>query len=261
MVCVRVCETGLTWQRILTTLPLRINFAILFFLTFLSAVLLVLLFVNTGVDLSVISLPFRYVSLNSPSGHTLTSQRKRLCRVLDSYRRPVDRSRWLAICRSTECPHRSKNIINLQFSHPSYLYFLTTLLTFVLLLPLFLLSFISRPLRHDHYPFLAIPLGLTAGVLFFTLLSNFLVRRAKRNESRRILRMLNTSAVPGEGTDEERTARALVGLQGGFWGRVVGGLRGTMGLIAGLAGMAVILVRHLLCTCSHWHDVIQSADR
>jgi hypothetical protein len=116
------------------------------------------------------------------------------------------------------------------------------LLTFLLLLPLFLLSFISKPLRHAHYPFFGIPLGLSAGVLSFTLLSNFLVRRAKRNESRRILRMLNTSAVPGEGADEERTARALVGLQGGFWGRIVGGVRGILGLIAGMAGMGVVLV-------------------
>ncbi|ORY34831.1 hypothetical protein BCR39DRAFT_132887 [Naematelia encephala] len=134
-------------------------------------------------------------------------------------------------------------------SHPSYLYFLTSLITFVLHIPIILLLFLSPPLRSAHLPLGVVPLGLTALTVIFALLSNYLVRRAKRREGERICRMLTDAAGRERGAGEEGTARALVGIQGkGIWGGFVSFISGIVGLIAGLAG--VVLVTLLLIDLS-----------
>ncbi|WVR08105.1 hypothetical protein IAU60_005151 [Kwoniella sp. DSM 27419] len=202
----RVSKVG--QRRILTTFPLRAAFFTLTLLTFASLVLSLILFLNTVLDFSVSALPYR------GSGFA---------------------EFWIAAIGAW---------IGLGgvlfFSHPSYLFFITTLATLLLHIPIIFLVLLSPSLKRAHTPLIAIPLVLAASTLIFTLLSNFLVRRAKKRESQRICRML-TDAAGRERAGDESTARALVGVQGkGVWGRVVGFVGGLIGLIAGLLGMIIV---------------------
>ncbi|WVW86983.1 hypothetical protein I302_109039 [Kwoniella bestiolae CBS 10118] len=210
----RVSKVG--QRRILTTFPLQATFFILTLLVFASFVLSLILLLNTIFDFSVKFLPYR------GSGFT---------------------EFWISLIGSW---------IGLGgvlfFSHPSYLFFLTTLITLILHIPILFLALLSPSLKRAHAPLILVPLLLTGSTLIFTLLSNFLVRRAKKQESLRISRML-TDAAGRERASEEGTARALVGVQRkGFWGRIVGFFGGVFGLIAGLAGL--ILVSLLLIDLS-----------
>jgi hypothetical protein len=181
-------------------------------------------------------------------------QGKRLRRVLDRSHRLVDRHRRGALCEFLRLaashlltPWTTSADGCSQFSHPSYLFFLTTLLTLLLHLPLSLLALLSPPLRAAHAPLIVIPLSLSALTLFLTLLSNYLVRRARWKESQRITRMLTDAAARERGNPEENISRALVGVQGrGVWGRFVGFLSGVIGLVAGLTGLILITVRQWL---------------
>lgn len=178
-------------------------------------------------------------------------QGKRLRRVLDRSHRLVDRHRRGALCKFLRLaashflkPSTTRANGSFQFSHPSYLFFLTTLLTLLLHLPLSLLALLSPPLRAAHAPLIVIPLSLSAFTLLLTLLSNYLVRRARWKESQRITRMLTDAAARERGNPEENISRALVGVQGrGVWGRFVGFLSGVIGLIAGLTGLILVTVR------------------
>ncbi|WVQ96013.1 hypothetical protein IAU59_003113 [Kwoniella sp. CBS 9459] len=204
----RVSKAG--QRRILTTLPIQATFFTLTILTFASLVLALFLFLNTVLDFSVGPLPYR------GSGFT---------------------EFWIALIGAW---------IGLGgvvfFSHPSYLFFLTTLVTLLLHIPVLFIALLSPSQKRAHSPLIVIPLALTALTLIFTLLSNFLVRRARKRESERICRML-TDAAGRERAGEETTARALVGVQGkGFWGRVGGFISGLFGLIAGLAGSIIVLL-------------------
>ncbi|WWC95765.1 hypothetical protein V866_002631 [Kwoniella sp. B9012] len=202
----RVSKLG--QRRILTTFPLQATFFILTLLTFASFVLSLILLLNTVLDFSVKFLPYR------GSGFA---------------------EFWISLIGSW---------IGLGgvlfFSHPSYLFFLTTLITLILHIPILFLALLSPSLKRSHAPLILVPLVLTGSTLIFTLLSNFLVRRAKKQESLRISRML-TEAAGRERASEEGTARALVGVQRkGFWGRILGFFGGVFGLIAGLAGLVLV---------------------
>ncbi|WWC65769.1 uncharacterized protein I303_108391 [Kwoniella dejecticola CBS 10117] len=202
----RVSKVG--QRRILTTFPLQATFFILTLLVFAAFVLSLILLLNTVLDFSVNFLPYR------GSGFT---------------------EFWIALIGAW---------IGLGgvlfFSHPSYLFFLTTLITLILHIPIIFLSLLSPSLKRNHAPLILVPLVLTASTLIFTLLANFLVRRAKKQESLRISRML-TEAAGRERASEESTARALVGVQGkGFWGRLLGFFGGVVGLIAGLTGLVLV---------------------
>ncbi|WRT69643.1 uncharacterized protein IL334_006632 [Kwoniella shivajii] len=204
----RVSKLG--QRRILTTFPLQATFFILTLLTFAALVLSLILLLNTVFDFSVKFLPYR--------GSGFTEFWVSLIGA------------WIGLGGV------------LFFSHPSYLFFLTTLITFLLHIPIIFLVLLSPSLKRAHVPLILIPLVVTASTLIFTLLSNFLVRRAKKRESMRISRML-TDAAGRERANEEATARALVGIQGkGFWGRIVGFLGGVVGLIAGLTGLILVLL-------------------
>ncbi|OCF62152.1 hypothetical protein L486_01819 [Kwoniella mangroviensis CBS 10435] len=202
----RVSKLG--QRRILTTFPLQATFFILTLLTFASFVLSLILLSNAVLDFSVKFLPYR------GSGFA---------------------EFWISLIGSW---------IGLGgvlfFSHPSYLFFLTTLITLILHIPILFLALLSPSLKRSHAPLILVPLLLTGSTLIFTLLSNFLVRRAKKQESLRISRML-TEAAGRERASEEGTARALVGVQRkGFWGRILGFFGGVFGLIAGLAGLVLV---------------------
>lgn len=132
----------------------------------------------------------------------------------------------------------------MQFSHPPFVFFLTTLFTFILHVPVLVLVLLVQPLKSAHAPLILVPLGLTAATAFFTLLSNYLVRRARYNESQRVVRMLTDAAARESRNSEEATARALVGVQGkGVWGRFLGFIGGIAGLLAGLAALILVTVR------------------
>ena len=128
----------------------------------------------------------------------------------------------------------------ISFSHPSYLYFITTLLTLLLLIPLLSIVLLSPELLSAHAPLIYLPATVTLIALILTLLSNYLVRRAKMLEGQRICRMLNSAA--SEAGDEEHMARGLVGVQGGLWKGFKGFVGGVIGLLAGLAGIILVLV-------------------
>ncbi|KAI9639024.1 uncharacterized protein MKK02DRAFT_31286 [Dioszegia hungarica] len=202
----RVSKAG--QRRILTTWPLQIIFGLLTVFTFISLVLTLVLFANTALDLSSISLPYR------GSGFA---------------------EFWVSAVGSW---------IGLGgvffFSHPSYLFFLTTLLTTLIAIPFILVTLFSPPVYAIHDPLLLVPFVLTACCLVFTLLSNYLVRRARYKESQRIVRMLTDAAGRERAVGEEGTARALVGIQGSMWGRFVGFMSGIGGFIAGLAGLIIM---------------------
>lgn len=131
---------------------------------------------------------------------------------------------------------------NDQFSHPSYLFFLTTLLTLLIAIPFILVTLFSPSVYAIHNPLMLVPLVLTVCCLVFTLLSNYLVRRARYKESQRIVRMLTDAAGRERAVGEEGTARALVGIQGSMWGRFVGFMSAFGGFIAGLAGLIIMTV-------------------
>ena len=130
-----------------------------------------------------------------------------------------------------------------QFSHPSFLFFLTTLISVIFHIPMILIIWLSKPLRHQHVPFFLVPFGVTAATLFFALLANYLVRRARQLESDRIFRML--SDVSDRRDEENRLARAWIGSGGGAWARLVDFVVGFLELVAGLVGLIVITVSHL----------------
>lgn len=146
----------------------------------------------------------------------------------------------MSYCSSLDPRHKLTN----QFSHPSYLFFLTTLLSGISHIPIFLLLWLSPPLRHRHVPFFLIPFGVTALTLFCALFANYLVRRARRLESDRIYRML--SDVADRQHEENRLARAWVGSGGGAWARFVDFVIGVVELLAGLVGLIVVIVSHSL---------------
>jgi hypothetical protein len=151
-----------------------------------------------------------------------------------------------------------------QFSTPIYLLFLTDALTFLLLLPILVLTLSSPPLRRSHYPLMALPLATTLLTYLVALLSSALVRRAKETEGKRVVRMVTAArhAEDGGGAassgsaattthdrdrerrQEEDVARALVGLEGGrYWGRRVWGwVKAVLGFLAGLVGATVVVV-------------------
>lgn len=136
----------------------------------------------------------------------------------------------------------------IQFSHPFYLFFLTTLISAILHVPIFFLLWFSPALRHRHIPFFLIPFGLTAVTLFCALISNYLVRRARRLESDRIYRML--SDVADRQHEENRLARAWVGSGGGAGARFIDFIIGVLELLAGLVGLIVVAVGlHLGLSC------------
>jgi hypothetical protein len=109
-------------------------------------------------------------------------------------------------------------------------------------IPIILLTHLNFSLRRNHSPFIVIPLVITALTLILTLLCSYLVRRARYNESQRIVKMLTDAAGRERSGGDEGAARAMVGLQGSFWGRIVGFVGGIFGLIAGLAGLIVVTV-------------------
>jgi hypothetical protein len=141
-----------------------------------------------------------------------------------------------------------------KFSHPSFLFFFTSLLTTVLLFPVLLLVLISPSLKTAHAPLILIPLLTTMATLLFTILSNYLVRRAHTKESQRVVRMLTDAAGSARREGDEAVARALVGLEApGVWNKIVGFFSGIIGLIAGLASLIIVTVslqaykRHSSC--------------
>jgi hypothetical protein len=107
-----------------------------------------------------------------------------------------------------------------------------------------LIIWLSKPLRHQHVPFFLVPFGVTAATLFFALLANYLVRRARQLESDRIFRML--SDVSDRRDEENRLARAWIGSGGGAWARLVDFVVGFLELVAGLVGLIVITVGRVL---------------
>jgi hypothetical protein len=130
-----------------------------------------------------------------------------------------------------------------KFSHPSFLFFFTSLLTTVLLFPVLLLVLISPSLKTAHAPLLLIPLLTTMATLLFTILSNYLVRRAHTKESQRVVRMLTDAAGSARREGDEAVARALVGLEApGVWNKIVGFFSGIIGLVAGLASLIIVTV-------------------
>jgi len=106
-----------------------------------------------------------------------------------------------------------------------------------------MLALLVPPLKSAHAPLILVPFILTAATAFFALLSNYLVRRARYNESQRVVRMLTDAASRESRTGEEATARALVGMQGkGVWGRFVAFISGVAGFVAGLAAVTLVTV-------------------
>ncbi|ORX37835.1 hypothetical protein BD324DRAFT_623489 [Kockovaella imperatae] len=203
----RVSKAG--QRRILTTFPLRLTFFALVLLTFLSLVLSLVLFLNTSLDFSGVLLPYRGSGFADFWYSALGS--------------------WIGL----------GSVI--FFSHPPYLFFLTSLITVILHIPLVLLILLNPCLNRAHSPLFLIPFILTAVTLLFSLLSSYLVRRAKWKESQRITRMLTEAAVR-EREGEESAARVAMGLEKGVWGRFVGFLRGVIGLLAGLAGLVLVVL-------------------
>ena len=114
-------------------------------------------------------------------------------------------------------------------------------MTAILVLPILLLTLLSPCLNRAHSPLFLVPLLLTLFILLTTLLSNYLVRRARFKESQRVSRML-TEAAAREREGEEAAARVAMGMEKGFGGRVVAFLFGVIGFIAGLAGLVLVLV-------------------
>lgn len=150
----------------------------------------------------------------------------------------MDRYRWPSIRMSPT--HATVFHTNKQFSHPSFLFFLTTLISVIFHIPIFLIIWLSKPLRHQHVPFFLVPFCVTAATLFCALLANYLVRRARQLESDRIFRML--SDVSDRQNEENRLARAWIGSGGGAWARFVDFVVGVVELLAGLVGLIVVTV-------------------
>lgn len=116
---------------------------------------------------------------------------------------------------------------------------------------------LSPPLNRAHAPLFLVPFFLTFLTLAFSLLSNFLVRRARRLESERICRMLTDVAGRERAGGDEGVARALVGMQGkGAWGRFVGFILSVLELIAGLAGVIIVTV---CCNLSAYQPCLTAA--
>ena len=124
-----------------------------------------------------------------------------------------------------------------KFSHPSKIFFITSLIAFLLHIPLTMLLLLSPALRATHWPFILLALVPTALMVIFSLLANYLVRRAKWLESMRIYRML-----PAHG-NEDNWAQAVYGLrEKGFWHGLARIVRGIIGLISGLAAALIVSV-------------------
>lgn len=126
------------------------------------------------------------------------------------------------------------------------MFFLTTLISAILHIPIFLLLWLSPALRHRHVPFFLVPFCVTAATVFCALLANYLVRRARRLESDRIFRMLSDAAERQQ--EENRLARAWVGSGGGAWARFVDFVIGVLELVAGLVGLIVVAVSPFVST-------------
>lgn len=124
---------------------------------------------------------------------------------------------------------------------------------------------LSPSLKHTHLPLIFVPFGITALTVIFSLLSNHLVRRARRQEGQRIQRMLTDAAARerGRGTGDRHVTRALVGVQEkGVWGRLVGFFRGILGFIIGLAGLGLVIVSQSTAVeCGQPLIVLAAGDR
>lgn len=143
-----------------------------------------------------------------------------------------------------------------QFSSPVFLLFLTNALSLITILPIFLLTIISPPMRRAHYPFLALPLGLTAFTYLLCLLASFFVRRAHDKQAKHLMTMIaRRQAERSSGSsprrrqqEEEEMARVMVGLEGGTFSlrRIWAFVKSVMGFVGGLIGLLVMVVSHLL---------------
>lgn len=113
-----------------------------------------------------------------------------------------------------------------------------------MLLPALVLLCILCPApRARHFPFILLPLAITAFTLFSTLLSSYLVRRTKRKEGEKICRML-TEAAQREQAEAGDIAKVLIGLSNETWaGRTVNFVWAVVTFVAGMAGLVVMLVR------------------
>lgn len=113
------------------------------------------------------------------------------------------------------------------------------MLTLIIHFPILLLILLNHSLRRKHSPLFLVPFGLTFGILVVTLLSNYLVRRARWKESQKVRRML-TEAAARERHGDESGARAAVGLERGVCSSLLGFLSGVFGLAAGLASLILV---------------------
>ncbi|KAJ9112734.1 hypothetical protein QFC22_006236 [Naganishia vaughanmartiniae] len=165
------------------------------------------------------------------------------------------------------------------FSQPISLLLLTNLFSLVLLLPLFLLTIISPPLRREYYPLLALPLGATVLTYLLAIGASIAVSRAREKEGRRVLQSLarrhGLRTAPdserqatvvkttsnGDGTrtttaatattapaarsaaQEEQVARVLVGMESsGYLGTIWSWIRALAAFIGGLLGAMCLVV-------------------
>lgn len=215
-------------QRILTTFPLQLLFFSIIVLTFLSLAQLLVLALNAAYDFSSVLLPYR------GSG------------MLEV---------WVALLGAWT---------GLQaiffFATPVYLIFLSNLLSMILLLSFFVLTFASPPLRRAHYPLMFVPLGVTALTYILATLASYFVRRAKDGEGKRLMQILaerhaEEGRIAGRGRvnaserraaerrHEEEIAQALVGMEGrSFWRGIVTYVRGFFGFIGSLTSVTIMVV-------------------
>lgn len=166
----------------------------------------------------------------------------------------------------------------MQFSQPIALLLLTNLFSLIVLLPIFLLTIISKPLRKEHYPLLFLPLALTVATYVIAIAASVAVSRAREKEGRRVLQVLarrhglrgeepaatvaktttrtangvrtttttaaRTSPVPTRSAaQEEHVARVLVGMESrGYLSTLWNWARALAGFIGGLAGATCLVV-------------------
>lgn len=168
-----------------------------------------------------------------------------------------------------------------QFSQPIALLLLTNLFSVIILLPIFLLTIISKPLRKSQYPLMFLPLGLTVATYAIAIAASIAVSRAREKEGRRVLQVLarrhglrseepvavaktttrtsngvrtttttaaRTSPVPARSAaQEEHVARVLVGMESrSYLSTLWNWVRALAGFVGGLAGATCLVVSLLL---------------
>jgi uncharacterized membrane protein YbhN (UPF0104 family) len=169
-----------------------------------------------------------------------------------------------------------------QFSQPIALLLLTNLFSLILLLPIFLLTIISAPLRRAHYPLLWLPLGLTVATYALAIGASLAVSRAREKEGRRVLQVLARRhglhagqepvpvaqtttrtangvqtttttagrASPRSAAQEEHVARVLVGMESrSYLSTLWNWTRALAGFVGGLAGATCLVVSPLFNPC------------